>query len=82
MIKSRRMIGRECSMHWGKGNECRILVGESEGKKLLGRPRRMWKDDNKIDLREIGWGDTDGINLAERDQWRALVNMAMNLRFP
>jgi hypothetical protein len=48
------------------------------GKRPLGRPRRRWVDNIKIDLREIGW---DGMAL-DRDQWRALVNTVMNLRVP
>jgi hypothetical protein len=54
-----------------------------ERKRLLGRPRRRWVDNIKIDLREIGWGGMDWIELAQdRDQWRALVNTVMNLRVP
>jgi hypothetical protein len=64
-------------------NAYRILVGKPEGKRQLGRPRRMWMDNIKIDLREIGWDGVDWINVAQdRDQWRALVNMVMNLRVP
>jgi hypothetical protein len=49
----------------------------------LGRPRRRWEDNMKTDLREIGFGDVDWINLAQdRDRWRALVNTVMNLRVP
>jgi hypothetical protein len=49
----------------------RILVGKPEGKRPVGRPRRRWLDNIKIDFREIGGGGTDWINLAEdRDQWR------------
>jgi hypothetical protein len=56
-------------------------VGKPEGKRPLGRPRRGWEDSIKIDLREMGWDDMDGIDLAQdRDQWRALVNTVMNLR--
>jgi hypothetical protein len=58
-------------------------VGKPEGQRLIGRPRRRWADNIKIDLREIGWGGMDGINLAQdRDQWRALSNTVMNLRVP
>jgi hypothetical protein len=53
-------------------------LGKPKGNKLLGRPRRRW-----VDLRDIGWDGMDWIDLAEdRDQWRALVNTAMNLRVP
>jgi hypothetical protein len=51
-------------------------VGKPEGRRPLGRPRRRWEDDIKIDLREVGWGGMDWINLAQdRDRWRALVNV-------
>jgi hypothetical protein len=64
-------------------NSYRILVGKPEGKRPLGRPRRRWVDNIKIDLREIGWDSVDWIELAQdRDQWRALVNTVMNLRVP
>jgi hypothetical protein len=54
-----------------------------EGRIPLGRPRRRWVDNIKMDLREIGFGDVDWINLAQdRDRWRALVNTVMNLRVP
>jgi hypothetical protein len=66
-----------------KRNACRILVGKSEGKRLLGRPKRRWVVNIKIDCREIGWGGMDWIDLAQdRDQWRALVKTLMNLRVP
>jgi hypothetical protein len=59
------------------------LVGKPEGKRPLGRPRRRWVDNIKMDLREIGWDCMDWIKLAQdRDQWRGLVNMVMNLRVP
>jgi hypothetical protein len=61
----------------------RILVGKSEGKRPLGRPRRRWVDNIKMDLREIGWDDMDWIDLTQdRDQWRASMNTVMNLRGP
>jgi hypothetical protein len=60
-----------------------ILVGRPEGRRPLGRTRRRWEDNIKIDLREIGFGDVDWIHLAQdRDKWRALVNTVMNLRVP
>jgi hypothetical protein len=62
-------------------NACRILVRKPKGKRPLGRPRRMWVDSIKMDLREIEWDGMDWICLAQdRDQWRALVNTVMNLR--
>jgi hypothetical protein len=61
----------------------RILVGNPEGKRPLGRPRRRWVDNIKMDLREIGWDSGDRIEQAQdRDQWRALVRAVMNLRVP
>jgi hypothetical protein len=55
-------------------NAYRILVGKPEGKRPLGRPRRKWVDDIKMDLREIGWDDIDWIDLAEnRDQWTVMI---------
>jgi hypothetical protein len=66
---------------WEKGNEYRILVGKSEGKKPLGRPITRWVDNVKMDLRVIEWGGMNWIDLAQdRDQWRALVNTVTNLR--
>jgi hypothetical protein len=60
-----------------------ILVGRPEGRRPLGRPRRRWEDNIKMDLREIGFGDVDWINLAQdRDTCRAPVNTVMNLRVP
>ncbi|KAJ4449913.1 hypothetical protein ANN_01320 [Periplaneta americana] len=68
--------------HMGESrNAYRVLVGRPEGKRPLGRPRRRWEDNIKMDLREVGYDDRDWINLAQdRDQWRAYVRAAMNLR--
>jgi hypothetical protein len=82
MIKSRRMrwVGHVTGMG-AKRNAYRILVGKPEGKRPLGRPRHRWVDSIKINLREIGWGGVNWIDLAQdRDQWRAPVNTVMNLR--
>jgi hypothetical protein len=58
----------------------KILVGKPEGKRPLGRPRSRWEDEDRMDLRETGWG-VDWIRLAQdRDQWRADVSAVMNLR--
>jgi hypothetical protein len=66
-----------------RSNACRILVGKPEGRRSLGRPRRRWVDNIKMDLREIGWDGIDWIDLAQdMDQLRALVNAVMNLRVP
>ena len=61
----------------------RVLVGKPEGKRPLGRPRRRWEDNIKMDLSVVECGGMDWIKLAEdRDSWRALVNAVMNLRVP
>jgi hypothetical protein len=58
-------------------------VGKPEGKRPLGRRRRKWVNNIKMDLRAIGWGGMDWIDLADvKDQWKALVNTVMNLRVP
>jgi len=57
------------------------LVGKPEGMRPLGRPRRRWEDNIKMDLKELGCGDMDWIKLAQdRDRWRTRVNAVMNLR--
>ena len=59
----------------------RVLVGKPEGKRSLGRPRRRWEDNIKMDLQEVGWGGMDWIELAQdRGRRRVLVNAVMNLR--
>jgi hypothetical protein len=66
-----------------KRNAYRIFMGKPEGNRPLGRPRRRWEDNIRMDLSKIGWGGMDWIDLAQdRDQWRALVNTVMNLRVP
>jgi hypothetical protein len=66
-----------------KRNVYRILVGKPEGNGKLGRPRRMWVNNIKMDIREIGWNGVDLIDMAQdRDQWRDLVNTVLNLRVP
>jgi hypothetical protein len=76
-------MGRAYSTNGAKRNAYRILVGKREGKRPLGRPIRRWGDSIKINLREIGWDGMDWIDLAQdRDQWRTLVNTAMNVRVP
>jgi hypothetical protein len=62
-----------------KRNVYRLLVGKPEGKRPLGRPRRRWIDNIKMDLGEIGWSGVDWIGVAQdRDKWSALVNTVMN----
>jgi hypothetical protein len=81
MIKSRRMRWAWHVARLEKRNAYRIFVGKPEGKKPLGRPRRRWADNSKMDLREIDWDSMDWTYLAQdRDQWRALVNTVMNLQ--
>jgi hypothetical protein len=66
-----------------KRNACRLLVGKPKRKRPLGRPRRRWVDNITMDHGEVGWGDVDWIGLAkDRNRWRALVNLVLNLRIP
>jgi hypothetical protein len=84
IIKSRRMrwAGHVARMG-GKRNVYRLLVGKPEGKKPLGRERRRWMDNIKMDLSEIGLSVVDWIGLAQdRYRWRALANAVMNLPVP
>ena len=61
----------------------RVLVGKSEGKRPLWKPRRRWVDNIRIDLQEVGSGHMDWTGLAQdRDRWRTLVSAVMNLRVP
>jgi hypothetical protein len=69
-------MGKERGVH-------RVLVGKPEGKMPLGRPRRRWEDNIKIDLLEVGGGGGDWVELAQdRDRWRALVTTVKSLRVP
>jgi len=82
VIKSRRMIWAGHVARMGeRGGVYRVLVGNSEGKRPLERPRRRWEDRIKMDLQEVGCGGMDWIDVAqERDMWRALVNAVVNFR--
>jgi hypothetical protein len=84
VMKSRRLrwAGHVARMRERRGSY-RALVGKPEGRRPLGRPRRRWEDNIKMDLQEVGWGRMDWINLAQdRDRRRALVNAVTNLRVP
>jgi hypothetical protein len=84
VIKARRMrwAGHVVRMGEVRG-AYNILVGKPEGRRPLGRPRRRWEDNIKIELREIEFGYVDWIHWAQdRDRWRALMNTVMNLRVP
>ena len=77
-----RWVGHVACMGERRG-VCRALVGKPEGKRLLGRPRRRWEDNIKMDLLEVGCGGMDWVELAQdRERWRALVSAVMNLRVP
>jgi hypothetical protein len=66
-----------------KRNAYRLLVGDPEGKRPLGRPRRRWVENIRMHLGEVGWGDLDWIRLAQdRNRWRALVNSVFNFLVP
>jgi hypothetical protein len=82
VIKSRKMRWAGHAARMGeRRNAYRNLVGKPEGKRPLGRPRRRWVNNIKMDLREVGWDVRDWIDLAQdRDRWRAYVNAVMNLR--
>jgi hypothetical protein len=80
IIKSKRIRWAGHVMRIGKKNAYKLLVGNSEGRRLLRRPRRRWVDNIKMDLGEIGWGGVDFIDPAQdMDKRRALVNSVMNI---
>jgi hypothetical protein len=83
LIDASKEVGLEVNTEKAKRNAYRILVGKPEGKRPLGRPRHRWVENIKMELRETGWDGVDWIDMAQdRDQWRALVNMVLNLRVP
>jgi hypothetical protein len=76
-------VGGTCGTHREGRGVYRVLVGRSEGKRPLGRPRPRWDDNIKMDLREIGIDGANWIQLAQdRVLWRVYVNTIMNLRVP
>ena len=84
VVKSGRMrwAGHVARMGKDRGVH-RVLVGKPEVKRPLGRPRRRWEDNIKMDLEEVGGGGGDWMELAQdRDRWRALVGTVKNFRFP
>ena len=84
VIKSRKMrwAGHVARMGEERG-VYRVLVGKPKGRRPLGRPRRRWVDNIRMDLQEVGYGYMDWIVLAQdRDRWRTLVSAIMNLRVP
>ena len=75
-------MGGACSAYGG-GEVYRVLVGKPEGRRPLGRPRRRWEDNVRVNLRGVGCGCVDWMELAQdRGGWRALVSAVMNLRVP
>ena len=84
VIKSRRMRWAGHVARMGEENGAyRVLVGKPEGNKPLGRPRRGWVHNIRMDLQEVGCGYVDWIGLAQdRERWRTLVSAVMNLRVP
>ena len=84
MVNSRRMrwAGHVARMGEDRGVH-RVLVGKPEGKRPLGRPRRRWENNIKMDLQEVGEGRGDWMELAQvRDGWRSLVGTVRNFRVP
>jgi hypothetical protein len=82
-IKSRRRGWAGYVARMGRGDVYRISVGKIEGNRPLGRPRRRWEDNIKMDLQEVGCVSVDWMGLVQdRDMWWALVNAVMNLRVP
>jgi hypothetical protein len=76
-------MGGACGTYGGGEGCIQHFSWEAWREETLGKPRRRWEDNIKMDLREIVFGDVDWIHLAQdRDRWRAVVNTVMNLRFP
>ena len=76
-------MNRACGTYGGRERSAQCFGGEPEGKSPLGRPRRRWKDNIKMDLREVERGCGDWMELAQdRDRWRPSVSTVMNFRVP
>ena len=76
-------MGWACGAYGSGEGVYRVLVGKPVGRRTLGRPRRKWVDNIRMDLQEVGCGYMDWIRLAQdRDSWRTLVSAVMNLRVP
>jgi hypothetical protein len=76
-------MGTACGAYGGDRGVHRVLVGKPEGKRPLGRPRRRWEGNIKMDLQDIGGGRGDWMGLAQgRDRWRALGGMVREFRVP
>jgi hypothetical protein len=84
VLKSSRLRWAGHAARVGEGRGAyQSLVGRPEGRRPLGRPRRRWEDNIKMEIREVGWGGMNWIELSQdRDRWRALVNAVMNLWVP
>jgi hypothetical protein len=83
IIKSRMIWAGHVARMGENGKAYRLLVKRPEGKRPLGRPRRRWVANIRIDLGEVGWGDVDWIGQAkDRNRWRAVVSSVLNLRVP
>jgi hypothetical protein len=83
IIKKRRMRWAGHVTRMGEKRNAYRLFGKPEGRRPLGRPIRRWLDNIRMDLVEVGLGDVDWIGLAQdRDRWRALVNLVLNLLVP
>ena len=76
-------MGGTCGTYGGRRGVHKVLVGKHEGKRPLGRPRRRWENNIKMDLEEVGRGCGDWMRLAQdKDRWRALVSTVMNFGVP
>ena len=76
-------MGGACCTYGGEERHNRVLMGNPEGKRPLGRPRHRWENNIKMDLQEVGYRVLDWIELTQdRDRWQAFVNAVINLQLP